>query len=252
MERYFEINENGCNVRCKMYFNDARNIQKVVVFGHGFGGHKDNGAAEKFAQRVLSTKKGLAVITFNWPCHGDDVKKKLHLSDCMSYLDVVVGSVKEKYTTDNIYAYATSFGGYLTLKYIAENGDPFTKIALRCPAVNMCDVLTKTIISSEEYERILKGRDIPVGFDRKIIVNNDFLGELKDSDIFKYSYTDHADDILILQGMQDEVVPSGAVREFADRNMIRFIPVDGADHRFQNPVHMDYAIKSIVEFFEFK
>lgn len=84
------------------------------------------------------------------------------------------------------------------------------------------------------------------------MVNTDFLGELKDSDIFKYSYTDHADDILILQGMQDEVVPSGAVREFADRNMIRFIPVAGADHRFQNPLHMDYAIKSIVEFFEFK
>lgn len=65
MERYFEINKNGCNIRCKMYFADAYNIQKVVVFGHGFGGHKDNRAAEKFAQRVLSTKKGIAVITFN-------------------------------------------------------------------------------------------------------------------------------------------------------------------------------------------
>ena len=65
MQRYFEINENGHNIRCKLYYQDLQNIRRVVVFGHGFGGHKDNGAAAKFAERLLTKHKGCAMVTFN-------------------------------------------------------------------------------------------------------------------------------------------------------------------------------------------
>ena len=150
MERYFEINESGHNIRCKLYCTDPRTVDKIVVFGHGFGGHKDNGAAKTFAERMLSKYKGTALVTFNWPCHGDDVKKKLYLEDCGTYLELVVRYLQQKYDTQELYAYATSFGGYLTLKYIVENGDPFRKIALRCPAVNMYDVLTRAIVAADD------------------------------------------------------------------------------------------------------
>ena len=69
-------------------------------------------------------------------------------------------------------------GGYLALKYIARDGNPFMKIALRCPAVNMYSVLTNTIMNPEEYEKIQKGKAVPVGFDRKIDVCLQFLKEL--------------------------------------------------------------------------
>lgn len=248
MERYFEINEKGHNIRCKLYCNDLREIRRIVVFGHGFGGHKDNGAGEKFAQRMLSKYKRTALVTFNWPSHGDDVKKKICLSDCSDYLELVVSWLKEKYNTEELYAYATSFGGYLMLKYIAERGNPFRKIALRCPAVNMYEVLTRAIMASEELETLRKGRDVQVGFDRKILVSPQFLEELREKDIRNWDYLDFAEDILILHGTEDEIVPFEAAREFCEEKLIEFISVEGADHRFRSQKAMDQAIKLILDF----
>lgn len=249
MHRYFEINEKGHNIRCKLYCQDPKSIERVVIFGHGFGGHKDNGAAEKFAQRLISKYKRFAVITFNWPSHGDDVKKKLQLEACSDYLGLVTGYVRQKYRTEEIYCYATSFGGYLTLKYIFEQGNPFRKIALRCPAVNMYEVLTGAIMSREERAALLKGKEIPVGFDRKILVGPVLLEELKRSDIRQWDFLEYAEDILILHGTADEIVPFEAAFGFAERNLIEFAAVEGADHRFRDPDKMEQAIKQILAFF---
>ena len=251
MHRYFEINGNGHNVRCKLYCQDAKTIDRVVIFGHGFGGHKDNGAAEKFAQRLISKYKKTALITFNWPSHGDDVKKKLNLEDCSAYLQLVTDYVREKYRTEELYSYATSFGGYLTLKYIFEHGNPFRKIALRCPAVNMYEVMTKAIMSSEDLGALQRGKDIPVGFDRKILVGPALLEDLKDRDIQQWDFLDFAEDILILHGTADEIVPFEAARAFAENNLMEFTPIEGADHRFRDEKKMEQAMKCILDFFAF-
>ena len=250
MQRYFEINGGGHNIRCKLYYQDLKNIRNVVVFCHGFGGHKDNGAAEKFAERMLTKRKGCAMVTFNWPSHGDDVKKKLTLGDCDAYLSLVIAHVQEKYQPENIYCYATSFGGYLTLKYIVEHGSPFRRIALRCPAVPMYDVLTDTIMATGDAEKLQKGKDVPVGFDRKIMIGQPFLEELREHDIRKLEYLDWAEDILILHGTKDEVVPFRESYDFAENQLIEFVPVEGADHRFRAPGTMETAIKGILEHFQ--
>ena len=190
-------------------------------------------------------------MTFNLPCHGDDVKKKLALEDCMTYIELVVDYIRSELRAGEIYSYATSFGGYLVLKYISEHENPFVKIALRCPAVNMAEVLTNTIMKHDELDAIAKGKPVQVGFDRKIEVTRQFLAELEAADIQKLDYLDDAEDILILHGTKDEVVPFQAGRAFAENNLIEFIPIENADHRFQNPACMEQATKAILEFFCF-
>ena len=249
MHRYFEINEGGHNIRCKIYFQDLKNISRMVIFCHGFGGHKDNAAAEKFANRLISKYKGTAMVTFNWPCHGDDVKKKLCLEDCATYLDTVIRYVNRQYSPEALYAYATSFGAYLTLKYIFQQGNPFRKIALRCPAVNMYDAITKSIMSSADFEKLQAKKEVLVGFDRKIPVTLSFLEELRVSDIQNLDYLDYAEDILILHGTADEVVSFDASYAFAENNLMEFIAVEGADHRFRDPNKMERAIKEILTFY---
>lgn len=248
MERYFEINENGYNIRCKLYCTDQRNITRIVVFLHGFGGHKDNAAAAKFAERMLSKYKGTALVTFNWPCHGDDVRKKLTLADCNAYLDLVIRYLREKYDPQ-LYAYAVSFGGYLTLKYIMENGNPFYRIVLRSPALNLYEAMTGVIIKPEERERLEKGKDVAVGFDRKVMVSPAFLAEIRENDIRKLEYLDYAEDILIIHGSADEIIPLEVAYDFVQEQLMEFLVVEGADHRFQNPVKMEQAIKAILAFF---
>lgn len=249
MQRYFEINEDGHNIRCKIYFQDIKNIRKMVVFCHGFAGHKDNKAAERFAQKMISKYKNSAMITFDWPSHGDDVKKRLRLEDCTSYLNLVLTHMKQRFAVDELYAYATSFGAYLLLKYVHEYGNPFKKTALRCPAVNMYEILSNTILLNDDMDRLQKGKDVLVGFDRKVLIDKAFLEELKNNDICQWEYLDYAEDMLILQGMADEVVSYEEVNAFADNNLIELIPFEKTDHRFRDVVKMDLAIKYILEFY---
>ena len=249
MERYFQITEGGHNIRCKLYCNDPRHFQQAVIFVHGFGGHKDNRAAARFAEKMLSKHKGTALITFDLPCHGDDVKKKLSLEDCGTYLDLVVRYTKDQFPVQELYAYATSFGGYITLKYLQEQGNPFRRIALRSPAVNIYEALTTVIMTPENREKLEKGREALVGFDRKVPVTNKFLEELHSHDIRKLDYLDFCEDILILHGTDDEVIPFAQTHRFAEDQLMELIPMEGADHRFRDPVKMDLAIKYLLEFF---
>jgi len=249
MERYFEINSPGHNVRCKLYCHEIRAIRKAVIFCHGFGGHKDNSAAEKLAGRILSKYKDVALITFNWPCHGDDVKKKLCLNDCMTYLRLVITHTREALGAEAIYANATSFGGYLTLLYLSRHGNPFRKIILRCPAIPMYDVLLGAIVDEKSLEQLRRGRDASVGFDRKVPVSPGFLTELKENDIREYDFLDWAEDILILHGTADEVVPYHNAVLFSEEKLIDLVTVEGADHRFRHPGSMEQAIKESLEFY---
>ena len=252
MEKYFNIKAKGFMVRCKIYCNNLKNIDTAIIFGHGFGGHKDNKAAQRFAMRVLKKNQTAAVITFDLPGHGDDTHNKLSQEKCDECLRAVIEYTKDNWKTDKIFGYATSFGGYVFLSYIKEHTNPFLKLALRCPAVKMYSVMKNTVISDEELSLIKKGKSVMIGFDRKVEVSPSFINELANSDIAKNDYTEFADKILILHGTKDEVAPFGDAEKFAQKNGIEFIVIEDADHRFSDPKKMDIAISSIITAFGLK
>ena len=249
MVKYFSINEYAHSIHCKLYSNEPHDTERIILFGHGFGGHMDNKAAERFADRVLAKYKNAAVVTFNWPCHGNDVMRNLKLSDCDTYLTIVTDYLKHALSAKELYGYATSFGGYLFLKYISEHGSPFTKVALRCPVIDLYNVLVNRIMTSENRESLQKGKDVLVGFDRKIKVNPQFVEEIQHKPMTNVDFIEQSEHILIIHGTQDEIVPFDDSKTFADDNLIEFIPIEGADHRFQNPIHMEAATKAILSFF---
>ena len=249
MEKYFNINAEGCSIRCKLYYEDLSAVRSAVLFGHGFGGHKDNRAAERFALRMMEKNRGCVLMTFNWPCHGDDVRKLLRLDDCDRYLRLVIAWLRERFPEAELFAYATSFGGYLFLKYLSEHPNPFRRIALRNPAVCMYRVLSGVIMGEEERKRLERGKSVQAGFDRKVEVDRSLLESLRQADLMQRDFLPLAEDILILQGTKDEVVPPDAVMAFAEQNLIELVPAEGADHRFLTPGAMDFAIRRILEFF---
>lgn len=55
MNKYFDINEQGFSIRCKLYYHkDLHDHRNVVVATYGFGGNKDNKAVEKFAEHICN------------------------------------------------------------------------------------------------------------------------------------------------------------------------------------------------------
>ena len=251
MEKYYNINAEGCSIRCKLYA-DTMQPERMIVYGHGFCGHKGTKAAEHFAARLLEKNRGSALLCFDWPCHGEDVRKVLRLEDCDRYLRLVVEDLRSRFAPARLDGYATSFGGYLFLKSLSEGFSPFAKIALRCPAVCMYRVLSSAIMDEEGLRQLERGKSVPVGFDRKIAVDRIFLESLREADLTRRDFLPWADDILILHGTADEIVPFADVRQFAEDNVIDFVPVEGADHRFQHPKAMELATKEILRFLDLK
>ncbi len=247
--KYFDINCNGHSIKTKLFCESIREIEHIVLYVHGFGGHKDNKAAEYFAEAYLSKKKKCAVCVFDLPCHGSDVKKKLTLTDCDLYIDVVVDYIKEQLKVNDICVYGTSFGGYLILKYIHEHDfNPFRRIALRCPAISMTDAMSKRIMTEENIDLLNRGKDVYVGFDRKVLIDKSFMSDLSTFDVRKWEYYDFADDILIVHGTKDEIVSVEESRDFAENNIIEFIEIENADHRFQDLKLMKLAHSYMIDF----
>lgn len=80
-------------------------------------------------------------------------------------------------------------------------------------------------------------------------IDRSFLQDLKEFNVMDKEYFEYADDMLILHGTNDDMIPISISQEFAENNVIEFIPIEGANHPFQNPNHMALAIHHIIEFF---
>ncbi len=247
--RYYTVEAEDCRIRCKLYGPDAGAVKTLILFGHGFGGHKDNRAAEKLARRVREKNPDAALVVFNWPCHGDDERQTLRLDDCMRYLELLIADTQARFSPETLYGCATSFGGYLYLLYLAGHDNPFRKLVFRCPAIPMYEVLTRAIMPNGLLESVENGTPALVGFDRKVGIDRGFLESLRAAELSARDYSPLAADMLILHGTEDEIVPFAAVKAFAEKNGIAFVPVDGADHRFLAPGTMDLAIARTVAFF---
>lgn len=249
MDKYLDINEDGCSVRCKLYRADSAPVRRVVLFCHGFGGRKDNRSAEDFAHRICAKWKGSAVIAFDWPCHGEDARKSLTLEDCDRYLGLVAAYARRELCDTAPYAFGTSFGGYLLLKYLAEHPDPFNRVALRCPAIDMRGVLLRAAGQQGELHKLEAGKPVLLGHERKVKITPAFIDDLRAHDIRAHEFFDCADRVLIVHGTADEMVPCDDSAAFADANVIEFVPVEGADHRFHDPKKMNEANARIISFF---
>lgn len=248
MEKYFEINEDGINIKCKLYYKENDKIYDIIISCHGFGGSKENNTARKLAKSILKKRDNIAVLTFDWPCHGKDVRQKLHLIDCNNYLNKVIDYAYKKFGARDLYLNATSFGGYLSLKYIKENENPFKKIVLRCPAVNMYHLLNEKVLTEKDKEELSKNNSILFGFERKIKITPEFLEDLKTYDITRWNYYEYSNNILIIQGNNDELVNPNDVKEFCGVNEIDCISLEDTDHMFKNPIKMNEFISYATKF----
>lgn len=252
MEKHFDINRGGYSIRSRLIVNDSdkstRTFDDVVIVTHGFGSSKETAGTLHFGEHLTSKYKGFAVIAFDWPCHGMDARKKLTIEECLTYLTLVTEYAREEMKAKRIYNYSSSFGGYLTLRYLIEKGNPFTKIALRCPAVCMYQSMM-SCLTEDDKNKLRKGKEISIGFERKMKVDKAFFEDLKNFDVMDHEYFDFADSMIIIHGTKDEMIPMEESRRFAENNVIEFIPVEGANHPFQNPDHMALAIHKIIEFF---
>ena len=232
--KYFDVTDAGVSIKCKLYCGEGHSFPDLVISCHGFGGDKENSATLKLAETLLPVHKDAAVLAFDWPCHGKDIKPKLDLNDCLHYLEVILAYGKNVLGAQRLYSFATSFGGYLTLHRIHEKGNPFEKILLRCPAIYMYQ-LTAGSLTEQEQAELAKKKETLHGRERKIRITAKFLEQLRENDITTWDFSHLTENLLILHGTKDSSVSHDIVEAFADKNGIDFLSIVGGDHIFREP-----------------
>lgn len=241
MERYFQLKDNGLCVNCKLY-TASNSIKRVILFGHGFTGNKDNRTAQMLFDRVSRSDRETALMTLDFPAHGDDASDDLTVERCLQYIDTALDHIRTALKPAEIDGGGVSFGGYLMLRYIAEHGDPFQKLVLRSPAVNMYEVVTQYFMNENDINRCLAGETIHVGSSNIIAVKHAFISSLERSDILAFDYKPFASAIYLVHGVDDEIVDFECVKHFAEANHIQYAALENAGHHFADPEKLDEAI----------
>lgn len=241
METYFQLTDNGFCVNCKLY-TASQSIKRVILFGHGFTGNKDNRTAFALFDKVSRSDPETAMVTWDFPAHGDDTSDTLTVERCLQYIGIVLDYVRTTLQPAEIDGGGVSFGGYLMLRYLAEHGNPFHKLVLRSPAVNMFEVVTKRLMNEDEVTRCLSGEWIHVGLSNIVTVKQAFISSLEKSDILTCDFKPFAPAVFIVHGIDDDIVDFACVKQFAEANHIKYTALDGAGHHFADPEKLKQAI----------
>lgn len=249
MEKALTINQSPWSIRCRLFCPDSGPVRTVLVYGHGFGGGKDGAVPKRLAQKLLAKHKDAALLAFDWPCHGADARKSLLLSDCDAYLEAVLRYVEQRWHPQRLWGMATSFGGFLYLRHLLRRGNPFQRLVLRCPAVNFPALLMEVLLTPEQCAKLRSGKAVSAGFERKLKLTRAFLEELDQADLETADFSRFAPNLLIVHGDKDRVIPIEVVRSFAQRNAVAFVPIENADHGFQDPQRLDLALSAALDFY---
>ena len=239
--RYFDIDETPC----KLFAPDADGVKLVVLAVHGFAGDKESSAIEALAERLCSDNA--AVLCFDFPAHGAHPSDDLTLAACDKALLGAARYIQVRYPTARKAVFATSFGGYMTLRCLDGLSAVFGRFApvLRAPAVKMARTF-ESLLGRDGLAQLEETGAIEVGFQRKIVVKRQFLDELRACDVCKtYSMP-----MMVIHGDKDDVVPLADIEDFLAKNpLATYVRIPGADHRFKGEGELDQVVRAAVGYY---
>lgn len=236
----FALQTEDYSIPCKLF--TAGDPEFVVIGVHGFAGDKESSVLAALADRLCRMKG--ALLCFDFPAHGESAAPDacLRVGNCRRDLLCVVDYVRRNFPDRGYGLFATSFGGYITLLCSEELKD--FRIILRAPAVTMARSFMECIVSVTEKE-FLEAGGATCGFERKMFVPYEFYRDLLDN-----SVAVPEEEILIIHGTEDDVIPYEAVKTLAEEHpQVRLISVEGADHRFKGPGECEMIVEKSVQWF---
>ena len=227
------------------YIWNVRGEHKMILLClHGFTGSKESLVIT--ALREALDGKGIGVVTFDWPAHGesDAPDGNLIVENCLADLELMLDFIREK-SAAPISCFATSYGGYLSILYRNAHPDVFSYLILRSPALKMAEV-SRGMITEELFQK-LNGEEIAVGEERKIKVGKPFYDSLCRHDAFTPA-PPHPENMMIIQGAKDDVVNPKDTIEYAEKNHILINVFEEADHIYKKPGEKERIVKVTEDF----
>lgn len=231
MNKYLELKN---KIQVKMFMPEGEAKNEIFIICHGFGSAKDGRTTEIMARKL--NENNFIAVSFDFPGHGESKEplEKLTVENCISYINEVFEYIKNEFKNCEISILATSFGAYVTInKLVQEDKNEFKNIVLRCPAIDMKNILINTLIKGNIDTFKAEGK-IQGGFDGNKELEYSFYEDLCEHDILK-TYN-KKEKMLIIQGTEDDVAPIKDTYEFIkkDNENIKLISLEGVKHSMTN------------------
>lgn len=213
---------------------------KIAIAVHGFGSHKLS-TTNLMLLRELP-KKGIGVISFDFPNHGDHAEEgeAFRVKNCLDDLKSVENYVAAQFPGVEIMYFASSFGAYITMLYLCRGRGNGTKAFFRSAAVNMPELFLNP--TPDEVDSVRdKGYFLVEDCDRPIKLTQGFIDDMAANDLFeifeKYKEIIDYSEIRLkmIHGDCDESVDYEKAAEFANKFGIELVTVHGGDHRLMIP-----------------
>lgn len=229
---------NVYSIKLKIFEPDDA-IKGIILAVHGFCVDMESSVISGLAERM--TEHGIAVVTFNFPGHGD---KYFNLANCCADVTEVIEYIRHKYSDSELNGvFAAGFGGYVTLLNLDKI--PYrTKIILCAPAVRMSKSFKKFVPDMEKFR---SDKSAELGFGYKLNISYSFYRELCANDIFALNINRP---MMIIYGNCDDVVPAEDIQKFCRHNPLAELNViERAGHRFKNTPELKQAIDISEKYF---
>ncbi|MBQ8170963.1 MAG: alpha/beta hydrolase [Oscillospiraceae bacterium] len=243
---YLKIN----NIPSKLY--SADHPHGTVLAVHGFGGSKESAAISALAETI--TPQGLNVLSWDLPAHGErtETAEALSIDRCISEIISIEWYIEEN-IGGSMYAFATSFGGLCMLHRISESGDPYHRIVLRVPAVNMSRTLI-TISKMQDPEFTMEKAEESgffIRMSRNYAIPYRFYDELCSLSCLHARPEWNNNRIMTIYAGQDELVAPEDTEIFLKLNPnIASLLIKDSDHRMaRSPEFLSQALDAASAFF---
>ena len=221
-------NEPIYELQCRMICDESENIENIILFAADFRCSRESEESARLAKELCLRSRNTAVISFDWPCHGDILNEVFRLQTCTEYLKRLTGFVRRRYSPKAVSVYAVGFGAFITLRYIHEVNNSFDRIVLRKPIFDMYDTFIHRVLTDAELASLIRGNNICLGPKTRkgmVILSKSCLKEFQGEDIELESFAEFQDNMIILDDKKNTLQSSPAAI-FAAVNAIRYEQAD--------------------------
>ena len=234
----------GYDIPCHVTWNGE---DRVLIVCHGFGSSKSSPMV--LALEDFMPERGIGVVSFDFPAHGESPVWDLRVTWCMDDLAAVEAWVRAEKPEARIGYFGSSFGAYTALNYLAAFPHAGKKAFLRSSAVVMHHLVETWVDGAAKAEMAEKGYFVPdYDYVREMRVTPLFLEELAAHNVFE-TYRKGEAELFMVHGGRDSVAPPEAAREFARRFGAEFLEIPEGEHDLMGPGQLERVLAAAEAFF---
>jgi len=252
MKNEFLKSKYGYGIPCCNQLNDEK---KTLIICHGFGSSKESPMIQALQETM--PLHGIGTYSFDFPAHGESPVdgSYLRIPYCLENLKEVEEHVLQLSPNNQICYFASSFGAYILLLYLATYPHSGDKSFLRSAAVNMPQIFQNWI---REYHLTLQASpdgtpmqdyyELDEIYGRDFYITRAFLTDLEKHDLF-HLYPKDVGSLYMIHGSLDATASALDAKRFANLSGAKLQLLQGAEHRLMGSGELKTVLDSACKFF---